>query len=438
MSEPSKHVSESLKLWRATVPLSATTDSRLVEPGPLAFDVAQRIQSIDQRALRAYRLERVRAELRRRDLAGAILANPMNIRYATGTRNMTIWTLHAPGRYAFVATDGPVVMFEFSTCQHVSRGYETIDEIRSGTSWFYLLSGDQTPHRAAHWADELSSLIRQHSGTNVRVAVDRCDPAGTLALMERGFALEDGQAVMEQARSIKCAEEVKALQLSMDVCDIAVSRLRAAVQPGLTENQIWSVLHGTNIAHDGEFVDCRLLASGPRTNPWFQECGNRVLEAGEILSFDTDMIGPLGAMADISRAYVVPGKAATSDQATLYDLAQEQVLRNMALIKPGVGFHEFAQKSWKVPQRFFANRYMVLVHGVGLCDEWPAVLYDGDQQTFGYDGHFEENMVVSVESYLGAEGGPEGIKLEQQVLVTRDGVVPFSRSPLEGALEIRG
>jgi len=84
-----------------------------------------------------------------------------------------------------------------------------------------------------------------------------------------------------------------------------------------------------------------------------------------------------------------------------------------------------------VPTEYFPNRYMVLLHGVGVCDEWPVVLYAGDQEKSGYDGVFEENMVVSVESYLGKKGGREGVKLEQQVLVTANGVIPFSKTPFE-------
>ncbi|MGH7104772.1 MAG: aminopeptidase P family N-terminal domain-containing protein, partial [Acetobacteraceae bacterium] len=77
---------------------------------PLGFDLAARLAMIDQERLRRYRLERVRAELARRDDAAALLADPINIRYATGARNMAVWTLHAPGRYAFIATSGPVVL----------------------------------------------------------------------------------------------------------------------------------------------------------------------------------------------------------------------------------------------------------------------------------------------------------------------------------------
>jgi Xaa-Pro aminopeptidase len=78
---------------------------------------------------------------------------------------------------------------------------------------------------------------------------------------------------------IKTPEEIQCLQPSVDVADVAVQRMREALVPGMTENRLWPILHQTNIAHHGEWVEARLLASGPRTNPWFQECSNRIIEA---------------------------------------------------------------------------------------------------------------------------------------------------------------
>jgi Xaa-Pro aminopeptidase len=404
---------------------------------PLMFNVAERIAAIDQCAMRRYRLDRVRAELRARDLAGALLTDPVNIRYATGTRNMSLWTLRFPGRYALITTNGPVVMFEFSTCHHLSRDFETVDEVRSGTSYSYLLAGSHVEARTAQWARELASVLREHGGTNRRLAVDVCSFQGADLLRGCGLELFEGHEPLEQARKLKSREEISAHELSMQVCDAGVNRMREALQPGLTENQLWSLLHDTNIAYDGEYIDCRLLASGPRTNPWFQESSNRVIEAGDLVTFDTDMIGPMGAMSDISRAYVCPGKAATAKQRELYSLAEDQIEHNLALLKPGLTFGEFSEKSWKVPERYFPRRYLSLAHGVGLNDEWPVVLYNGDQQRSGYAGIFEENMVISLESYLGAEGEREGVKLEQQVLITAAGCRLFSTVPVNNALEIR-
>jgi Xaa-Pro aminopeptidase len=293
-----------------------------VEIAPLGLDIEARIAEIDHDSLCIGRLARLRAELKKRDFAGALLADPMNIRYATGTRNMAVWTMHAPGRYAFVATEGPVVLFEFGASKHVSAGSNIVDELRSSTPWFYFLCGPRVDEKAALWAEEVASLVRQHGGGNRRLAVDRCEPWGAQLLAERGVRLFDVQEAIEQARVIKTTEEIACLQLSMDVCDIAIRRIRQNLQPGVTENQIWSILHETNIAHDGEWIECRALSSGERTNPWFQECSNRIIGAGDIVAFDTDMVGPFGYLADVSRTYVCPGRRPSPDQRTLYELAQ--------------------------------------------------------------------------------------------------------------------
>ena len=43
-------------------------------------------------------------------------------------------------------------------------------------------------------------------------------------------------------------------------------------------------------------------------------------------------------------------------------------------------------------------------------------------------------MTICVESYIGEEGGPEGVKLEQQVLITETGIELLSRFPFEEAM----
>jgi Xaa-Pro aminopeptidase len=403
---------------------------------PLGLDIKARIAEIDRTALDRYRLSRLRAELVKADVAGALLADPMNIRYATGTRNMAVWTMHAPGRYAFVATEGPVVLFEFGASKHVSAGSSVVDETRASTSWFYFLAGPRVAEKTAIWAKEVAELVTRHGGKNRRLAIDRCEPWGAALLASEGIELIDAQVPIEKARTVKSPEEIKCLSLAMDVCDIAIDRIRANVAPGITENQLWSILHDTNIAHDGEWIECRLLASGERTNPWFQECGNRVIAEGDIVGFDTDMVGPFGYLADVSRSIVCPGRKPTAEQRKLYELAQEQVLFNTEIIRPGLTFREFGETCWKVPEAFVPNRYMMMVHGVGLVDEYPSLAYAQDFAEWGYDGVFEENMVVSVESYIGEVGQKEGVKLEQQVLITKNGAVPMSKAPFVDAIEV--
>jgi len=321
-------------------------------PIPLTLDVPARLAAINQRKLRAYRLERLRAELHKRDYAGCLLADPINIRYATGSRNMTLWTMHAPSRWAFVPTQGPVVVYEFTSSMHVNEGLETIAEMRPCTPWLYFLAGQRGEEKAMLWANEIADMVATHGGKNRRLAVDRCEPMGAFRLAQRGLELFDAQEAIEQARLIKSAEEIACLRLSMDVCDAAIRWMGEALHPGMTDNQLWAILHEVNIAHDGEWIESRLLSSGERTNPWFQECGNRVIQAGDLVAFDTDMVGPLGYLADISRSWVCPSKKPTGEQRRLYAIAEEQVLFNMSLLKPGLSFRDFAETCWPVPEEF--------------------------------------------------------------------------------------
>ena len=402
---------------------------------PTDSQVMAHIAEIDEQAMTRGRLERLRSELRKRDYAGALLADPINIRYATGVRNMAIWTTREAGRYAFIATDGPIVLFEFAATRHLAEDAAVIDELRTGTGWSYFLAGPRVAEKAAIWAKEVAALVRHHGGGNRRLAVDRCNPAGAACLQTHGLALFDAQEAVEQARMVKLPDEIRCLKNAMAVCDLAVERMRQACVPGITENQLWSVLHDTNIAHGGEWIECRLLASGERTNPWFQESSDRPIQPGDIVGFDTDMVGPHGYLADISRTFVCPDKKPSADQCALYEIAQAQVLHNMGQLRAGLEFRDFIDRAWQVPEAFVGNRYMTLIHGVGMVDEFPAVAYAQDFAEWGYDGVFEENMVVSIESFIGHQGGKEGVKLEQQVLITEAGCEVLSSSPFVDALE---
>ena len=235
----------------------------------------------------------------------------------------------------------------------------------------------------------------------------------------------------ERARAIKGEDEVSALREALRICAGALDEVRAQLKPGVTENEAWATLNHYNAARGGEYIETRLLTSGPRTNPWFQEASDRSMERGDMVAIDADMYGPKGYFADISRSFICDDVSPSDDQRVLYEQAHAQVHHNLALIRPGVSFREFAEKSWRMPARYEKNRCMSLVHGAGLAGEYPYVPYAVDFPTKGYDGVFESNMTLCIESYLGAEDGREGVKLEQLVLVTDAGPVPLSDYPFE-------
>jgi Xaa-Pro aminopeptidase len=418
-----------------TKPDGSPDDNDRVEIGPtqLAFDCWAKagLEAPNLEAMRNYRLARLVAELRKRDYAGILCMDPLNIRYATDTTNMQLWVTHNPSRACFVSADGYVVLWDYHNCGHLSAHLPLVREVRSGAYFFYMLSGDRVVEHADRFAREIDDLLRQHGGRNRRLAIDRIEPEGLFALRRLGIETVDGQPVTEHARAIKGPDDIKALKCAVHSCEVAMHKMQEALVPGMTENDLWSILHAENIRHGGEWIETRILASGPRTNPWFQECGPRVIEDGDIVAFDTDLIGVYGMCCDISRTWLAGDRDPTPEQKRIYRHAYSQVMNNLELLKPGMTFLEFSQKAELAPEEFRHNRYGVLGHGVGLCDEYPSLYFPQDYPKTGYDGVIEPGMSICIESYCGAVGGREGVKLEQQVIITESGIEDITSYPYE-------
>ena len=386
-----------------------------------------REDEIDFDKLRSYRLDRVRNELKKNNIEACILFDPVNVRYALDTVNMSVYNMHNLTRYCFIPVDGPTILYEYFNCEILSKGLDLIDEIRPAITWDYFSNGDQSEFQLKKWVNEVNDLSNTYFKSK-KIAIDVINGPAVNELNKKGIKVLEAKKILEQARVIKSSEEIKCMRAALDVADIGIIKMRDYLKSGITEDELWSILHKTNIENGGEWIECRILSSGSRTNPWMQESSNKIIQDGEIVSFDTDMVGPYGYCADISRAFVC-GNKFNENQKKLYQTAVEQIDYNSRLIKAGVTFKEFTEKAWILPSKYYGNRYSVMLHGIGLCDEWPAIRYPTDGGERG--GTFQKNMTITLESYIGEVGGNEGVKLEQQYLVGENGLELMSHHPLE-------
>ena len=382
--------------------------------------------------VRAYRHQRLKEQVLKHDCAAILLYDPLNIRYATDCSDMQLWTIHNAARYALVFVDGPTICFEYKQAMHLAEGLDRVDEVRPAISWFYFSAGPRVEEKATFWADDIADLMHQFGAGNRRLAIDKLEPLGVDLLRERGIEIVEGQQITEQARRKKSAEELILMDWTIKVCESGMWRIRENSTAGKTENEIWAELHYENIRNGGEWIETRLLAIGERTNPWFQECSDHLGKKGDLLSFDTDLIGPYGYCADLSRSWTIGLTSPSDNQKRLYEHAFKQVMHNTEIIRPGMTYHEFNAKSWRMPEKYWSTRYGVAAHGVGLCDEYPAIPTHVDMdQGEGYEGEFQPGDVLCVESCTGEEGGRECVKLEIQVLVTENGTKRLDEFPFE-------
>ncbi|MEP5633412.1 MAG: dimethylsulfonioproprionate lyase DddP [Tateyamaria sp.] len=418
-------------------------DANRIEIGPteLAFAEWQAAGLVlpNLAAMREYRWKRLTQHVVDRGYAGVLMFDPLNIRYATDSTNMQLWNTHNPFRAVLVCTDGHMVIWDYKNAPFLSSFNPLVREVRGSASMFYFSTGDKTDVKADAFSNEVRQLLEEHAPGHKQLAVDKIMLHGAHALQAQGFEIMDGEEVTEKSRAIKGPDELLAMRCANHACETTVRKMedfaRANVGDGSTcEDDIWAILHAENIKRGGEWIETRLLSSGPRTNPWFQECGPRVCQQNEIISFDTDLIGSYGICIDISRSWWIGDQKPPADMIYAMQHAHEHIMTNMEMIKPGVTIPELTANTHVLDDQFQAQKYGCLMHGVGLCDEWPLVAYPDKAVPGAFDYALEPGMVLCVEAAVGAVGGDFTIKLEDQVLVTEDGFENLTTYPFDVAL----
>ena len=417
----------------ATLPDGTPNDGDRIEIGPTLLALqeweAAGLTVPNLAKMRAYRHKRLTQHIVDRDYGGLLMFDPLNIRYATDSTNMQLWNTHNPFRAVLLCPDGYMVIWDYKNSPFLSTFNPLVKEQRSGADLFYFDRGDQIEPAADVFSNEVADLVRQHGGGNMRLAVDKAMLHGIRALEAQGFEIHDGEECTEKSRSIKGPDEILAMRCASHACEVAVKAMEDAVQVGMSEDEIWAELHKANIARGGEWIETRLLSTGPRTNPWFQECGPRRLQNNEILAFDTDLIGCYGICIDISRTWWIGDEKPRDDMIYAMRHGVEHIQTNMAMLKPGLPMRDLTFKGHQLDEQYIAGKYGCRFHGVGLCDEWPLIRYQDKFIEGAFEYELEAGMVLCAEALISPEGGDFSIKLEDQVLVTEDGYENLTKYP---------
>ncbi|MEH6457635.1 MAG: dimethylsulfonioproprionate lyase DddP [Cocleimonas sp.] len=413
-------------------------DGDRIEIGPTALAFAEwreaGLELPNLEVMREYRLERIVSHIQERDYAGVLLFDPLNIRYATDTTNMQLWNMHDFFRAVLVLPDGHMVLWDYKNSPFLSSFNPLVKETRASASMMYITNGDKIAQDAESFVGQVAELIRKHSGDNKCLAVDKIMIDGLRALDAQGLDVQAGEELMEKARSIKSADEIKAMRCSMVACEASVKEMQDIVKPGMSENEIWAQLHASNIKRGGEWIETRLLTTGPRTNPWFQECGPRILKNNEILVFDTDLVGTYGFCSDISRSWWIGDEKPPEKMISAYQHAHEHIKQNMEMLKPGLSFKDMTHKGHHLDNKFQKLKYGCKYHGIGLCDEWPMIAYPDAYNPGAFEYELQPGMAFCVEALVAEEGSGFSIKLEDQVIITEGGYENLTTYPFDEAL----
>ena len=383
---------------------------------------------VDFPRLRRERLAKVQREMQARDLGALVLTDIMNIRYCTGISVMPLWTAVNLAHYTLVPAQGEPVIFEYPMSAFFVKQFWS--EVRPAKYWQARFADELAPDKSDEWAAEIKDVLKGWGAADSKIGIDCLDFYGFTALQKQGLRLADADLAIEAARILKTPDEIELIRQSATVAKVALFDMERAIRPGMTENELLATFWHRMIALGGEHCFTRLLASGYKTNPWFHEAGSKMVRPGDLVGIDTDMIGPEGYVCDISRTFLC-GDAPTSIQKEAYRVAHDYIQATIELIQPGVSYHEFINRLQPLPEEYREQQYTTVVHGIGTDDEPPFIPFPGGTWRNMPEGEFQPNMVVSVECYAGKVGEQDGVKLEDEVLITEEGPVVISLYPYE-------
>jgi Xaa-Pro dipeptidase len=372
-------------------------------------------ERFDVEALRLERLARLQAAMHAHDVEVCLLFNEPNIRYATGASAMPVYAMSTFVRCALVPAEGTPILFEHGNSIH--RSALRAPDVRRMHAWEFF---DDPETEADAWADELLAAVREVGAMGSTIAVDRLGAPAYLALARRGIGVGDSAPVTQDARRVKTPQELRLLDVNAAVVMEMLAAFDQAIAPGVSERDLLAVLASVMIRGGGEYLATNTVCSGPNTNPWRAEATNRRLESGDLVYVDTDTVGIEGMFFCVSRTFLAGEAPPSTAQRDAYRVSHEWLLGMEELIRPGMTCGELAELAPRLPERYRAQRYECIVHGIGLEEENPSVCHPQDRQS-NADTMIEEDMALVVELYAGELGARDGVKLGDQIVVTSDG-----------------
>lgn len=400
--------------------------------GQFAVDWENRI---DFDSLRKKRLQRARQKMKEHGLGALLLFRQDTIRYVTGT-----WQ-HPAGhcdpkifRYTVLAGDGDPVHFETAGLDRicVERAATWLPEVRTAQIW--ASAGAATPIITKKFAKEIKEILTKNGVKKEKVGIDFVDFPSLDALQEEGIKLGNGLVVVQDAGMIKFPEELEILKQACAIADAAYARAEEVIKPGMRENELKAEIVKTLYDLGSERIEHITLASGGRTNPFWRHGPNdRMFRYGDMVLVDI-LHQYMGYRTCYYRNFVVGGKA-TQKQKDLYKQTYESMYKAINIIKPGVTTADVAEvwaKEGYSDDTYGAVSLLQFGHGLGVSNHEPPFItlaYSKD-----YPVELKPNMYLAVETYAGKPDDGEAARLEENFVITEDGVEIFSLYPLAGPL----
>jgi Xaa-Pro dipeptidase len=382
--------------------------------------------NVDFVRLRSERFEKAQAAVNARGL-GAVLAMDMdNVRYITGT-HIGEWVRDKMNRYAICPSEGKPYLFD--PAPPAKRISSPWIENRMEAPISNMM-GAIPPELNAQkkFAKQIKRVLTEYGVEKKPIGVDHMEITMLRALENEGIEVVDGQQAMLDAREIKTPDEIELLKKAAGMVDATYVELAKAIKPGVRENELVAIANYHLYKHGSERVQCVNSVSGARGKPHCHTFSDRIIQPGDIVYLDL-MHAYMGYQTCYYRTFVC-GQA-NQCQNEAYENASKWLSDAIDAIRPGVTTAEVCAV-WPEAKEFGYRdedeAYLLQYgHGLGL-GQWERPIFSR-RFCLDYPTVIKENMVFALETWCGAADGSGAARIEEQIVVTKDGCEIMTNFP---------
>ena len=371
--------------------------------------------------------------MKKHNLGALLCYDKRNVRYITSTYGPTWMDSVKLSRYCVLARDAEPVLFEIGARVAADRLPHAAtwlgDRIRPAVSWGRSAVPNVMQLARKH-VGEVKEILREHGVVDEPLGVDMADIPLVKALGEAKIEVADGMDCMLDACLIKSVDELELLRIAAMMADVAYDRLARTIRPGVRENQLVGLVADTLYSLGSDEVVNVNAISGPRTNPHHHDFSDRHLRPGDLVFFD--IVHSFSGYHTCYYRTLCVGKP-SQKQKDLYKQCLDWLQDSMKVCRPGNTTKDIAEK-WPGPEAIGAKTEMEVFasqfgHGVGIT-HWERPIIS---RAFSLDNpvRIEKNMHIALECYAGKPGEKDGVRLEEQVIVTDTGQEVITQYPIE-------
>jgi Xaa-Pro dipeptidase len=391
-------------------------------------------QRIDFARLRSDRFARARASLEASDLGALLLFDPNNIRYVTST-HIGEWARDKNARWVLMPRGAEPILWDFGSAARHHQMYAPWlppENFRAGVAPMRGAMPVETgvPDRLA---ERIKLELEERGLAGEPLGIDMADLVTIEALNRAGIHCTDGSRVLLEARKIKTAEEVALLDHACGIVDAVYEEIYRMLRPGVYEHQVVAKAQQLLFEMGSDQVEAINAVSGDRCNPHPHVFSDRLLRPGDQAFFDV-IHSFMGYRTCYYRTFNVGG--ISQSQLDAYKQCREWLDAAIDLVRPGTTTDEIAAVWPTAEELGFPSEEacfgLQFGHGVGVGLYEPPMI--SRVHSFDCPIELEEGMVFALETYCAASDGHSAARIEEEVVVTKDGNRILTRFPAEELL----